>query len=81
VSGDVSDVTFFPADGHPGFRCLGGEGLPKGGFTTFVFQGCDPGRGEDVPNEFVVPFSTALLVAKTFFRDKRMSDGVGWYEL
>ena len=81
VTGDVADVHFFPEEGHPGFRCLGGEGLLKGGWTVLVFQGCDPGTGEETPNEFVVPFKTACSIAREFFSRKQMSDTVSWFEL
>src|SRR5262249_30175044 len=64
VSGDVADVHYFPRDRHPGFRCLGGNGLPKGGLTTLVYRGADPETGEQTPNEFVVPFDTARAIAK-----------------
>jgi hypothetical protein len=73
ISGDVADVHYFPHDGHPGFRCLGGEGLPDGGMTTLVYDGCAPFSGEDTPNEFIVPFSKAWELAKEFFRTKPMS--------
>jgi hypothetical protein len=81
VSGDLAEVHFFPRDNHPGFRCLGGRGLPERGWTTLVYQGCDPASGEQTPNEFVVPFETALSVAKEFFRTKQMSETVSWFEL
>lgn len=80
VSGDLSDIHYFPHEGHPGFRCLGGQGLAPFGTTTFVFDGCDPGHGEETPNEFVVPFTTALVVAKDFLRTKRMLSSVQWFE-
>ncbi|HZL87772.1 MAG TPA: hypothetical protein VFB96_05295 [Pirellulaceae bacterium] len=81
VSGEVADVHYFPRDGHPGFRCLGGDGLPEGGFTILVYQGCDPATGEQTPNEFVVPFDTARAIAWEFFRTKGMSAAVSWFEL
>jgi hypothetical protein len=81
ISGDVADVHYFPHDGHPGFRCLGGEGLPAGGMTTLVYDGCDPGIGEDTPNEFVVSVSKARELAEEFFRTKRMLKGASWFEL
>ena len=81
VSGEVADVHYFPWDGHPGFRCLGGDGLPNGGSTTLVYEGCDPATGEETPNEFVIPFETALAIAKEFFRTKQMSAAVSWFEL
>jgi hypothetical protein len=81
VSGDVADVHYFPWDGHPGFRCLGGHGLPEGGWTTLVYQGCDPAGGEETPNEFIVSFDTACSVAKEFCRTRKMSEAVSWFEL
>jgi hypothetical protein len=81
VSGNVADVTYFPRDRHPGFRCLGGNGLPEGGLTTLVYEGCDPASGEQEPNEFIVPFETACSVAKDFFRSSQMSETVSWFEL
>ncbi len=81
ISGNVADVIYFPQDGHPGFRCLGGHGLPEGGLTTLVYQGCDPASGEQVSNKFIVPFETAYSVAKEFFRSKQMTGSVSWFEL
>lgn len=81
VSGDVADVHYFPRNGHPGFRCLGGRGLPEGGSTTLVYQGCDPASGEQTPNEFVIPFETARSVAREFVRSWRRSETVSWFEL
>lgn len=81
TSGKFADVHFFPEVGHPGFRCVGGEGLPEDGETTLVFEGCDPSSGEATPNRFVVPFETAVSIAIDFFRTGRMSDTVPWFEL
>ena len=81
VSGGVADVHCFPRDGHPGFRCLGGDGLPEDGLTTLVYQGADPATGEQTPNEFVVSFETACAIAREFFRTERMWDEVSWFEL
>jgi hypothetical protein len=81
VSGDVADIIFYPADDHPGFRCLGGDGLPEGGMTTLVYEGCDPGDGEEEPNRFIVPFAKARAVAMDFLRDWRMSEAAFWLDL
>ncbi len=81
VSGDLADVHFFPKEGHPGFRGIGGEGLPADGSTRLVFQGCDPGSGEETPNDFILPFPTASSIATEFFLHKRMSSGITWLEL
>jgi hypothetical protein len=81
VTKDYADVHYFPYDGHPGFRCLGGEELPEGGWTSLVYQGCDPGDGEETPNEFIVPFATACAIANEFFRSGERSGAVEWLEL
>jgi hypothetical protein len=81
VSPDLADVHYFPCDGHPGYRCFGGDGVPEGGYTTLVYQGADPATGEQTPNEFVVPFETARAIAGEFFRTERMSDAESWFEL
>jgi hypothetical protein len=81
VTKDYADVHYFPFDGHPGFRCLGGVGLPKDGWTSFVYQGCDPGTGEETPNEFIIPFATACEIAEEFLRSGQRSDAVEWLVL
>jgi len=81
VSADLADVHYFPRDGHPGFRCLGGHGMTEGGLTTLAYQGCDPATGEQNPNEFVVSFEKAHAAALEFFRTKQMSAVVSWFEL
>ncbi|MFX1450750.1 MAG: Imm1 family immunity protein [Promethearchaeota archaeon] len=78
---NLSTIHYFPKENHPGFRCLGGEGLPSGGMTIFVYQGCDPRDGIEIPNKFVVPFTTALAVAKEFFRSRKLPASVQWFEL
>jgi hypothetical protein len=81
VSGALADAHYLPRDGHPGLRCLGGDGLPEGGLTRLVYQGCDPATGEETPNEFIVPFQTMRSVAREFFHSNRMSGVVAWFEL
>jgi hypothetical protein len=81
VSDDVADVIFYPEDGHPGFRCLGGEGLPESGWTTLKYEGCDPSDGEKEPNRFILPFAKGCSVASDFLRELRMSESVSWLDL
>jgi hypothetical protein len=81
ISGDVADVHYFPREGHPGFRCLGGEGLPESGCTALVYEGSDPQDGEHTPNSFIVPVKTAYSIATVFLSTDRMSDAVSWLEL
>jgi hypothetical protein len=80
-TGGYAVVHYFPSYGHPGFRCLGGDGLPQGGSTRFVYQGCDPSAGEDTPNQFIVTTAVASTIAEEFFRTGKMSDAVKWMEL
>jgi hypothetical protein len=81
VSGEVADVHYFPYEGHPGYRCLGGESLPEGGMTTFVYEGAGPSTGEETPNEFVVSFETARSLAAEFFHTAKKPECVKWFEL
>jgi hypothetical protein len=81
VSGDAADVHYFPKEGHRGFQCLGGERLPKDGYTTLVYEGSDPRDGEDTPNSFIVPVKTAHSIARVFLSSDQMSDAVSWFEL
>ena len=81
ISGDVADVQYYPQDEHPGFRCLGGDGLPEGGTTRLVYEGCDPADGEEEHNDFIVPTKTALAVAREFFGSQQLPKSVLWFEL
>ncbi len=81
VTESVGDIHFFPEEGHPGFRCIGGEDLPKSGNTVLIYYGCDPADGEETPNEFIVPFATLLVVAKEFLQSKKLPESVKWLEL
>jgi len=81
LDGSAADVHYFPDAEHPGFRCLGGAGLPAGGVTKLVYEGCDPGDGEEVPNEFIVTAAVAARLAEAFFRSGEKSAEVEWMEL
>jgi len=83
VSGNAADVHYYPRDGHAGFRCMAAwdQLADADGFTTFVYEGCDPSSGEQVPNEFVVPFPVAIAVAKAFLATRGMYPSVEWFEL
>ena len=84
VSGNAADAHYLPRAGHPGIRCMAvpEQQSRQGDSTTFVYEGCDPSSGEDVPNEFVVPFSLVLTVAREFLAATRQkSASVEWFEL
>lgn len=81
VTRDISCIIYFPGENHPGFRCLGRNALDPDGTTKFVFDGCDPAWGEDEPNEFVIPFSTAVSIAKVFLSCDDLPSSAKWLEL
>jgi hypothetical protein len=82
VSGGVADVHYYPRDGHAGFRCMAPDQLSDvDAFTTFVYEGCDPASGEQVPNEFVVQVDVAMSVAKAFLATRGLLPSVRWFEL
>jgi hypothetical protein len=81
ISSSLADVHHFPNSGHPGFRCVGGEGLPSNGTTTLRYRGCDPASGEEIENEFVVSFERVRLIAEEFFHSSQMAATATWVEL
>lgn len=81
IGGSLGNATFFPRDGHPGFRCLKGQVLLEDEFTRIVFEGCDPSDGEEVPNEFVLGFESLVALTKIFFHSSGMSKSELWLEL
>lgn len=81
ISGEIGDIHYFPEEGRPGFRRLGGKDLPQGGMTVLVFEGCDPGDGEESPNAFILPVKEIIEVAKCFLCMHRIVDLEAWEEL
>jgi hypothetical protein len=82
VSGEESCATFFPSEGHPGFRCLNeNPARSHDENAEFVWVGCDPSTGELIPNQFVLPFSTLFRVAKEFFHSGAIPTTFAWFEL
>ena len=80
-TGPVAELHFFAQASHPGFRCVGGEGLPEDGETLLVYEGCDPGDGIQTPNEFIIRSEQAADIAAFFLANQAMSDAVAWLEL
>jgi len=68
VRGNRAVIYYVPEDGQTGDVSFGGKmNLDPKEWTTFSITKRDPGETIDVPNEFIVPFSEALKVAKEFF--------------
>ena len=81
ISGEVGDIHFFPKEGHPGYRRLGGKGLPHGGVKALVFDGCDPKDGEETPNLFIISPEEIIGVAKSFLCVTNIVNLEAWVEL
>ena len=83
ISDGRSFVIYYPEEGHPGFRCLDDavELTDDEEIVRFVWRGCNPSDGEDVPREFVVPVEVTVKAAKKFLRDQKLPEGFDWFEL
>ena len=78
ISGKVGDIHYFPEEGHPDFRRLGGKGLLQGGVTVLVFEGCDPGDGEESQNAFIITSKEIIGVAKSVRCMKKYGEWEAW---
>jgi len=80
VKDDLASLHYFSKERVAGFRSVGHvPGLSNGGLTVFAME--NPEQEERVPNEFVVPLSTALAAATDFLRSKERPSCVEWFEL
>jgi hypothetical protein len=82
VRGDLAAIYYYRGDDRAGYVSLGGKmNLDPKEWTTFSITKRDPGETIDVRNEFIVPFSEALKVAKEFFNSQQMPHSIEWFEL
>jgi hypothetical protein len=80
VKGGLAGLHYFPEESHPGFVPAGNTaGLLSGGMTTFYMD--SGGEEVQVVNDAIVPFSTALIVAKEFFFSEALPTSIKWVEL
>ena len=80
VNGDLATLGYFPRESHPGFTPTGGiAGLDKNGTTRFNIDAVE--QETEIWNEQVVPFSTAVSVAKDFLASKELPPSIEWTEL
>jgi len=78
VGGDLADISFNYSNDEPGLRCIGGmPDLARVGYTVFHTTA----GNEEVYNEFVVPFDTAIAVAQEFRRTGALPACVEWLKL
>jgi hypothetical protein len=82
ISGDVGDVHYFPAEGHPGSRALATlEGPEKDQTILLRYEGADPASGELTSRRFILPFATLLDVARSFFHVQSLPASLAWFKL
>jgi hypothetical protein len=82
VRGDLAAIYYYRGDEQAGYVSLGGKmNLDPKGETSFSIDNRDPGETIDVLNEFIVPFSEALDVAKEFFHSQELPRSIKWLEL
>jgi len=80
VKGNLAGLHYFPEESHPGFVPAGNiAGLKSGEMTVF----CMDKGGEEIQvvNDAIVPFSSALVVAKEFFSSQALPKSIRWTEL
>src|SRR5256885_6237474 len=76
---ELASLHYFPKERHAGFSSVGGvKGLNAGGTTTFFMN--SETEEHEVLNDSIVPFSTALTVAKEFSRSKELPTSAEWLE-
>lgn len=81
VKNDLATLTYFPREFDAGFSSVGTVSeLDREASTVFAIS---HNRADDlvVLNSAVLPFSTAVLVAREFFRAKDLPTAVEWREL
>lgn len=80
VNGDLASLSYFPEDGHPGYKSMGDvPGLASGESTRFYVN--TPTEIHLVLNDFVVPVATAVQAAQQFRVAKDRPPVVEWWEL
>ena len=80
VNGNLSTVTYFPTQSHPGFvPSQGMDGLDKDGTSTFSIDRIE--NKSEVLNAQVIPFARALAVAQEFLLSNELPRCLDWTEL
>jgi len=72
----LASLHYFPEEDHPGFISVGTNATS--GFSIFFINGAEE---QEVPNDSIVPFSTALKVSKEFLISSDLPKSVDWMEL
>ena len=82
VTSDLAVLFYHPIPDDPGFMSMGGsKNLDLEKITIFSLSNLHPETTIEVESKFVVPFSTALEVAKEFFHSQERPRSIEWLEL
>ena len=80
VKGDLAAAYYFPRAGHAGFASVGeGTAFGRDGMTSFSTGSL--GQAIEISNRAIIPISTALAVAREFFRCAELPRSIEWLEL
>ena len=77
VNGELSVLCYFPRENHAGF--ISSTKVSSDGTTAFRIDSA--GESTEFSNAVVLPFSTALTVAKEFFVSSELPKSIEWLEL
>jgi len=80
VKGDISYLNYIPKEFDAGYRSVGQRGRDSDDVVTFSISEYS-GDDLDILREAIVPWSTALVVAKDFFQSKELPNSVAWFQL
>jgi hypothetical protein len=81
VNGDLAALNFIAEENDAGFRSISSMPKLKSNQTITFATSSSPADDVVVPNDAVLPFSTALKAAKDFFLSKELPRSVEWMEL
>lgn len=76
---DLAYVHYFPGDRHAGFRSVGNVANLEGEMTIFRLDTIN--QEQPILNDAIIPFSSALAVARDFFHAKSLPRSIKWLEL
>ena len=80
VKGDMAYLNYIPKEFDAGYRSVGQPGRDSHDVVTFSIS--DYSADDlDILREAIVPWSTALAVAKDFFHSKELPNSVEWFQL
>jgi hypothetical protein len=81
IKNDLATLNYIPKEQDAGYRSVGDcSSLTPGDSTAFSIS-ASPADDVFVLNDAIVPFSTALTIAKEFFVSDALSRSIRWLKL